>query len=121
MTRGLERLIYKIHKEKGNINECSVEKALQFLLDQKKIDYIEHNIELDNDGIDYLVGIKSKRYMLSVKSSVGGIQHELENRPQRHRHKDKLFIIPGRDETCVDLGGRIIGMINDFEEQMHAK
>ena len=119
MPRSVEQIIHSLNKERGSKNERSVRSAIGVLLDRKELDFVRRNIGLDRKGIDWLVGRGTKRYKLSVKSSVAGKNKELKKFPERHRHNDRIFIIPKRDETPEGLARRIIMSIDSFEERMH--
>ncbi|HLE48977.1 MAG TPA: hypothetical protein VI819_03025 [Patescibacteria group bacterium] len=119
-TRSIESLFRTIHKEKGNNSERRIRSALELLKDKKKLDGVIHSRGLDIKGVDFEIRKGRKRYKLSVKSSWGGINAELEKHPERYRHGDIIFIIPGESETSEDLSNRIILLINEFERRMHA-
>ena len=93
--------------------------ALDLLKDEEKIDQYVCSRELDSRGMDFVAQMGNKRYKLSVKSSEGGIGHEREAHPDRYRHGDIIFIVPGRDESEKELATRILSEMNELEEKMH--
>lgn len=114
-----ERLFGRISRQRGLDSENRVRCALGLLSSSGRVDYFEENKVLDQKGIDFLVVLGSKRYKISVKSSKGGVSHELEEHPDRARRGDLIFIVPPSQETIEDLASRIIKEISSFEERMH--
>ncbi len=117
----IPKIIGSLHKEKGKKTEDKVRGALDLLKDEEKIDQYVCSRELDRRGMDFVAQMGRKRYKLSVKSSEGGIGHEREAHPERYRHEDIIFIVPGRDESEKELATRILSEINELEEKMHGQ
>lgn len=114
----ISRLFDSVARERGRKSEGKVRRAIQYLLDEGKLDSVKNTRDLDIHGIDYLVGKGRKFYKLSVKSSLKGVNYELAEHPSRYRHRDILFVVPKEDETQEELAGRIMKVIDDFEEKI---
>ena len=71
----ISRLFDSVARERGRKNENRVRRAIQYLLDEGKLDSVKNTRKLDIHGIDYLVGKGRKLYKLSVKSSLGGVNY----------------------------------------------
>ena len=93
-TRSIESLFRTIHKEKGNNSERRIRSALELLKDKKKLDGVIHSRGLDIKGVDFEIRKGRKRYKLSVKSSWGGINAELEKHPESDNIHSRLKIVP---------------------------
>ena len=117
MSRNLSSVFGEIKRVRGQSSEERVDNALQSLLEQGKISSFQKSDELDGEGIDRLVSRGTKNYKLSVKSSEGGIGHERENHPWRYRHDDKIFIVPGVEESRESVAGRILRMMETLEQR----
>lgn len=115
----IQKIIGDLHKEKGKKTEDEVRMALEFLINEGKIDGYARSRDLDRHGVDFVAEMGRKRYKLSVKSSEGGAGHERENHPERFRHGDIIFIIPNPDESEKELANRILSEINELEGKMH--
>jgi len=63
----------------------------------------------------------SKNYKISVKSSLGGVEWEMREHPERVRKGDLIFVVPGVEESIEDLALRIFKTMQDFEERMHQR
>jgi len=118
---GNERLTWVVRRNIGSASEKKVFDAIDYLVNQGQLDGSERSDDLERNGVDVLAKRSSKKYKLSVKSSKDAMKDELEKHPERYRTKDKIFIIPKRDETTEILGKRISRKIDEFEERMHKK
>lgn len=121
MAISIERLIWQVRRKRGETSEQKVASALSFLSDKGQITGFRKTIKLDQRGIDFLVENGSKNYKISVKSSLGGVEWEMREHPERVRKGDLIFVVPGVEESIEDLALRIFKTMQDFEERMHQR
>ena len=121
MPMTIEQIVWSLRSERGRRNENAVGNAVDLLFEECRIDSLTRGPTLERKGIDVRIGIGTKFYNLSVKSSVGGIVHEREIHPWRYKHNDKIFVIPQGGEPTECLADRIIRLTKDFEESMHER
>ncbi len=121
MTKEAKNPYAAVRKAIGDSTESKVKRAVDYLLEEGELDTVEQSDDLDQKGVDLLVGKGNKKYKLSIKTSERGMDLERKKHPERYRNGDKIFIIPQEEETKELLGKRIISTIAEFEEQMHQK
>lgn len=113
----LKRLFYEIGLERGRSREMMVKNALDYLIEEGKLDGYEVSEDLDKKRIDFLPIIGSKKYKIQVKSSQHGVEEAVRRHPEDLRHMDRIFIIPDLKEETPDLAVRILSEIKAVEER----
>src|SRR3989344_3306428 len=78
MPMTIEQIVFGLRSERGRRNENAVGNAVDLLFEECRIDSLTRGPTLERKGIDVRIGIGTKFYNLSVKSSVGGVVHERE-------------------------------------------
>src|SRR3990172_13091444 len=112
----LKRLFYEIALVRGRTREDMVKNALDYLVNEGKLDGYDVSHDLDrNKRIDFYPFSGSKRYKIQVKSSPRGVEEALRKHPSDI--KDKIFIVPDLGETPQDLADRIMSEIKAVEER----